>query len=273
MRPKKRLGQHFLINEGAIGAICDVALASPARLILEIGPGQGALTGHLLKSGRPLWAIELDSDACQLLRQRCSGAANFNVLHGDAVSVELPTAASVCVVGNLPYNAATAILTRFLLESVPWERMVLMFQLEVGQKLTGRPGEKNYGPLSVLAQSAANIRTLIKLGPGSFSPPPKVDSIVLLFEPKPGAPTPDERRAMLSVLHRSFAHRRKTIANNWSSFLSGQQINSVCSAVGISASSRAETIAPPKWVEIARCLLRYVFRMEKNLTESSVQGV
>jgi len=251
-RPKKRLGQHFLINEGAIGSICDVALASSASAILEIGPGRGALTGYLLKSWRPLWAVELDSDACQLLEHRYGSAANFNILHGDAVSVDLPEATSLCVVGNLPYNAATAILTRFLVEPVPWERMVMMFQLEVGQKLMGHPGEKNYGPLSVLAQSVANMKTVVKLGPGSFAPPPKVDSIVLLFEPKSDAPTLDERRAMLSMLHSSFAHRRKTIANNWSSVLSDAQINSICSTTGISASSRAEAIAPPKWLEIAR---------------------
>jgi 16S rRNA (adenine1518-N6/adenine1519-N6)-dimethyltransferase len=250
--PKKRFGQHFLINEGAVSTICGAALASPAPLIIEIGPGHGAITGSLLNDGRPLWAVELDADVCQLLSQRYGGVTNFNLLRGDAISVELPIAVCVCVVGNLPYNAATAILTRFLLEPIPWERMVLMFQLEVGQKLIGRPGEKSYGPLSVLAQTAANLKTLIKLGPNSFDPPPKVDSIVLTFEPRPDRPSPAERKMMLSILHSSFAHRRKTIANNWSSFLSVQQINSICSDVGVSPSSRAEAIAPGKWVEIAR---------------------
>jgi 16S rRNA (adenine1518-N6/adenine1519-N6)-dimethyltransferase len=198
--------------------------------------------------------VELDSDACQLLSQQYGGAPNFHLIHGDAVSVDLPNADSLCIVGNLPYNAATAILTRFLIEPVPWERMVLMFQLEVGQKLTGRPGEKSYGPLSVLAQSAANLQTLIKLGAGSFSPPPMVDSIVLLFEPKPDAPALDERKAMLSLLRRSFACRRKTIANNWSSFLSPQQIHAICDATGISPASRAESLPPSMWVEMARYL-------------------
>jgi 16S rRNA (adenine1518-N6/adenine1519-N6)-dimethyltransferase len=252
LRHKKRLGQHFLTNEGAVRAICGATLASPAPLIIEIGPGHGAITGSLLNDGRPLWAVELDVDACQLLGQRYGGAPNFNILRGDAVSVELPVAASVCVVGNLPYNAATAILTRFLIEPVPWERMVLMFQLEVGQKLMGRPGEKSYGPLSVLAQTTANLKTLIKLGPNSFAPPPCVDSIVLLFEPRPDAPSLAERKSMLSILRRSFARRRKTLGNNWSSFLSAQQIDSICNTAGISASSRAEAIPPAKWVEIAR---------------------
>jgi len=257
LKPKKRLGQHFLINLGAIKTICDAAVpgfatASPAFAIFEIGPGQGALTGHLLKYGRPLFAVELDSDACQLLRQIYGGEPNFHLIHGDAVSVELPEADKLSIVGNLPYNAATAILTRFLLEPIPWERMVLMFQLEVGQKLMGHPGEKSYGPLSVLAQSAANMKTVIKLGAGSFNPAPNVDSIVLLFEPKIDAPTPGERKAMLSILHRSFAHRRKTIANNWSSFLSPKQIQTICDKTDIPPTARAENVSPSKWVEIAR---------------------
>lgn len=250
--PKKHLGQHFLINQGAVGVICETALASKASAMLEIGPGRGVLTDRLIRDGRPLWAVELDPDACKLLIQRYDGYGNFNLLQGDAVSIDLPTTDSLCIVGNLPYNTATAILTRLLMGHIPWERLVLMFQLEVGQKLMGNPGQKAYGPLSVLAQNLANMKTLIKLGTGSFSPPPKVESIVLLFEPKPDPPTLDERKALLSILHRSFAHRRKTIANNWSLFLSSYEINSLCESCGISTTSRAEVIPPEKWMEIAR---------------------
>ena len=111
---------------------------------------------------------------------------HFHLLQGDAVQVPLPEGPPWSVVGNLPYNAATAILTRFLVEPIPWERMVLMFQLEVGQKLLGKPGEKDYGPLSILAQLTTRMTRLMKLGPGAFRPAPKVDSVVLLFEPRPG---------------------------------------------------------------------------------------
>jgi len=127
-----------------------------------------------------------------------------------------------------------------------------MFQLEVGQKLLGAPGGKAYGPLSVLAQSVAHVKALLRLGPGSFAPPPKVDSAVLLFEPKAGAPPPGERRAMLSLLRASFAHRRKTIANNWSPFLAEGRVASICAAAGVSPKSRAEEVPPAAWVEMAR---------------------
>jgi 16S rRNA (adenine1518-N6/adenine1519-N6)-dimethyltransferase len=249
-RPKKRLGQHFLINQGAIEAICGAALASRAPAILEIGPGRGALTGRLLEDGRPLTAVELDADARRLLGARFGGAPNFTLLHGDAAAAGLPPG-PCCVVGNLPYNAATAILARFLLGAALWERMVLMFQLEVGQKLLGRPGEKAYGPLSVLAQTVADARALLKLGPGSFRPRPKVDSMVLVFEPRADAPPPAERAAMLSLLHAAFARRRKTLANNLSRLMPEGRIAAVCAAAGVSPGARAEDVPPAAWRAMA----------------------
>jgi 16S rRNA (adenine1518-N6/adenine1519-N6)-dimethyltransferase len=251
LRPKKNLGQHFLVNTSAIKTICDAALASPALAILEIGPGQGALTQYLLEDDRPLWGIELDIDACKELSLRYANIPNFHLLQGDALDVDFPNADSLSIVGNLPYNKATAILTRLLLEPIPWERMTLMFQMEVGQKLVGKPGERSYGPLSVLAQSVARLTTLIKLGPSCFSPRPRVDSIVLTFDPKPDAPNCDERKSLLSMLHRSFTHRRKTLANNWSSFMSSRQIDAMCNATGISPGCRAEAIPVETWLALA----------------------
>ncbi|MDR2561981.1 MAG: 16S rRNA (adenine(1518)-N(6)/adenine(1519)-N(6))-dimethyltransferase RsmA [Holophagales bacterium] len=251
VRPKKHFGQHFLANAGAASAICNAALASEASAILEIGPGRGALTDILVKDGRPLWALELDSDVCQFLGERYKDTPNFHLLQGDAKSADLPQAESLCIVGNLPYNAATAILTRLLTERVPWERMALMFQLEVGQKLMGRPGEKSYGPLSVLVQVATSMETIAKLGPGSFSPKPKVDSITILFKPKADALSIEKRVALLDILHKSFAFRRKTLANNWGNFLPSEKIAAICDGAEISASSRAEAVAPEKWIEIA----------------------
>jgi 16S rRNA (adenine1518-N6/adenine1519-N6)-dimethyltransferase len=168
-------------------------------------------------------------------------------------------------VGNLPYNAATAILTRFLLEPIPWDRLVLMFQLEVGQKLMGKPGEKAYGPLSILAQLTCRMTRLLKLGPGSFHPPPKVDSVVLLFEPKPGALPQTDRKALLDLLHRSFAHRRKTLANNWSGMLDPATTRAILAAEGLDPSIRAEAVPPTKWVELLACL------ESLNLRDSSIK--
>ena len=252
LRPKKAFGQNFLVNEGAIGVIVASALASSAPRLLEIGPGPGVLTQRLLVDGRPLWAVELDPEACDLLQGRFGDNPAFHLLPGDAVRVPLPEGEPWSVVGNLPYNAATPILARLLIEEVPWDRMVLMFQLEVAQKLMGVPHTKAYGPLSVLSQLCCRLTRLVKLGPGSFRPAPKVDSAVVLFEPRAEAPTPWERRALLTVLHRSFAHRRKTLANNWQGALSAEAL----ARVGLASALRAEVIPPAAWLSATRTLLK-----------------
>ena len=245
--PKKRFGQHFLVQASAIRAITEAALAARAPQLLEIGPGPGVLTGPLLADGRPLWAVELDPDAVAVLERRFQGIAHFHPVQGDAVRVPLDLPGPLSVVGNLPYNAATAILTRFLVADLPWERMVFMFQLEVGRKLLGRPGEKDYGPLSVLAQLTCRLTRLLQLGPGAFRPPPKVDSAVLLFEPRPGALAVGQRRAFLAFLHTSFAHRRKTLANNWHGLFDPERGQEILAEAGLSAAIRAEAVPPDVW--------------------------
>jgi 16S rRNA (adenine1518-N6/adenine1519-N6)-dimethyltransferase len=251
LRPKKAFGQNFLVNEGAIATIVGSTLASQAPRLLEIGPGPGVLTERLLADGRPLWAVDLDPEACELLRVRFAGMPHFHLLQGDAVRLPLPVGESWSVVGNLPYNAATPILARLLTEDIAWDRMVLMFQLEVAQKLMGVPSTKAYGPLSVLAQLCARLTRLVKLGPGSFRPAPKVDSAVVQFEPRQDAPSLAERCALLTVMHRSFAHRRKTLANNWQGMLSAEALT----GVGLASTLRAEVIAPAVWLDATRRLM------------------
>jgi len=247
LQPKKSFGQNFLVQRSAIDGIVRTALASPASRLLEIGPGPGVLTEGLLQDGRGLWAVDLDPEACELLARRFGEHPHFHLIHGDAVRVALPGGAPWSIVGNLPYNAATAILTRFLLEDVPWERMVLMFQLEVGQKLLGKPSEKAYGPLSILAQLSARMTRLMKLGPGAFRPAPKVDSAVLVFEALPGALELSRRGALLALLHRSFAHRRKTLLNNWQSILEPLAAASILESENLPSTIRAEAIPPSRW--------------------------
>jgi 16S rRNA (adenine1518-N6/adenine1519-N6)-dimethyltransferase len=252
LRAKKAFGQNFLVSEGAIRTIVGAALASPAGRILEIGPGPGVLTAPLLADGRPLWAVDLDPEAVDLLRGKFADKPNFHILLGDAVQVGFPDAGEGgegpwSVVGNLPYNAATPILTRFLTEPIPWERLVFMFQLEVAQKLQGRPGEKAYGPLSVLSQLCCRLTRLVKLGPGAFRPAPKVDSAVLQFDPLPDALPLEDRRLLLKLLHRSFGHRRKTLSNNWQGWADAAQAEALLAPLGLSPSLRAEAVPPTAW--------------------------
>jgi 16S rRNA (adenine1518-N6/adenine1519-N6)-dimethyltransferase len=251
-RPKKSFGQNFLVQRSAIQGIIQAALASKAERLIEIGPGKGVLTAPLLEDGRPLWAVELDIEACDHLQERFGHLTHFHLLHGDAVRIALPEGGQCCVVGNLPYNAATAILGRFLLEPIPWERLVFMFQLEVAQKILGKPGEKSYGPISVIAQVSCGLTRLMKLGPSAFNPPPKVDSAVILFERRSGAPDPQSLRQLQRLLFRGFAHRRKTLANNWQGWLPSELIQEILMAAGLPPTIRAEAIAPQGWLTIKK---------------------
>ncbi|MDP2877605.1 MAG: 16S rRNA (adenine(1518)-N(6)/adenine(1519)-N(6))-dimethyltransferase RsmA [Holophaga sp.] len=250
LTPKKNFGQNFLVQQSAISAILQQSLASPAPALLEIGPGPGTLTEGLLGDGRPLWAVDLDPEAIAFLADRFRTCGHFHLFHGDAVQVALPEGGPWSVVGNLPYNAATPILTRFLLEPIPWERMVLMFQLEVGQKILGKPGTKEFGPLSVLAQLCCRVTRLMKLGPGAFRPSPKVDSVVLRFDPRPDAPSFETRRELLILLHRSFAHRRKTLSNNWQGLVDGERTAEILESLNLPGQVRAEAVPVEAWMEL-----------------------
>ncbi len=244
LRAKKAFGQHFLTRREAIRTIVAAALRCPAPALLEIGPGGGAITSPLLEDGRPVHALELDEEAGMVLRERFANLPNFHLVMGDATSLALPGPGPWSIVGNLPYNAATAILTRFLVEDIPWRKMVLMFQLEVGQKLLGKPSEKQYGPLSVLAQLTARMSRVMKLGPEAFSPRPKVDSIVLAFEPLEVPPPLELRPAFLAWLHRSFGHRRKTLSNNWTGAIPPEVVRGILEVEGLNPAIRAEALTP-----------------------------
>lgn len=252
LKAKKSLGQNFLVNRGAVTRILDAALSCPAERILEIGPGPGALTAGLAADGRSLVAVDLDPEAIALLEHCYAGQAHVVFRLGDAVTAPLPSDLDLVVVGNLPYNAATAILTRLLVEDLPWRRMVLMFQLEVGQKILGLPGTKAYGPLSILAQACSRPTRLLKLGPGSFDPAPKVDSAVLLFEPLPAALPVAERAGFLEFLHRSFAHRRKTLFNNWHAWMDADQARGLLEAQGLPPAVRPEAVTVAQWLGLWR---------------------
>ncbi len=246
-KAKKSFGQHFLVQPSAVKAIVDTALASKAEALLEIGPGPGVLTAGLLADGRPLHAVELDPVACAHLRERFAEQPHFHLIPGDAVQALLPEVASWSVAGNLPYNVSTAILGRFLLEPIPWTRLTFMFQLEVAQRVMGKPGEKNYGPISILSQLVCRTTRLLRLGPGAFSPPPKVDSAVVVFDPKPDAPDLETRRRLRKLLYRSFGQRRKTLANNWHGLFDTETTIAILAAEGLDGRIRAEAIPPALW--------------------------
>lgn len=248
--PKRSFGQNYLVNPSAIEVIVRETLESPAPEVLEIGPGRGALTQALLRDGRPVHAIEMDPEHHAYLATTLAACPHFHLHQGDAVSLPLPARGPFSVVGNLPYHVATAILTRFLLEEIPWERLVFMFQKEVGDKLLGEASDKAYGPLSILLQLCTQARTLLHLKAGSFWPVPKIDSVVLTLRPRQPSLTLIQRHHLRTWLHVSFAHRRKTLRNNWQGHPHEDRFLRALEAVGVSDQSRAESITPELWARL-----------------------
>ncbi|MCP4804351.1 MAG: ribosomal RNA small subunit methyltransferase A [Proteobacteria bacterium] len=250
---RKRFGQNFLVNPHAVKRIVRLSKAGPGQKVLEIGPGLGALTRELLATGCDLRAVELDRDLAAHLREELP---EVTLVQGDAMKVTLDEMApgdgwSVCA--NLPYNVSTRILRRLIVEP-RFERLVLMFQKEVADRLSARPQTKAYGSLSVVIQAYAHPRVAIKLGPKDFHPKPKIDSAVVLFERRP-VPLLNgcELAHFEKVVRGGFSHRRKTLVNAlaglWSKDVARQALEST---VGLGR--RAEELDVTSWGKLAAAL-------------------
>ncbi|MGA7615539.1 MAG: 16S rRNA (adenine(1518)-N(6)/adenine(1519)-N(6))-dimethyltransferase RsmA [Thermoanaerobaculia bacterium] len=208
-RPRKKWGQNFLRNQGAVRKIVDALDAPPDELVLEIGPGEGALTRRLAELRNPLRVIEIDPDLAAKISAELG--ARIDVVEGDATTVDLPTVPFTAV-GNLPYNVGTPILRR-VVRSEALRRAVFMLQKEVADRITAAPGEESYGFLTLAVRIYADARRLMILEPSSFHPRPKVRSAVVVIdrlERRLETP-PQELEGLIST---SFRMPRKKLLNN-----------------------------------------------------------
>jgi 16S rRNA (adenine1518-N6/adenine1519-N6)-dimethyltransferase len=237
--PKKKWGQHFLRNHAAVEKIAAAVEPQADEIVLEIGPGEGVLTGDLIALGRPVVALEIDPDLAVKLKQRFGEA--IEIRNEDAVDAELPDR-PYRAVGNLPYNAGTPILRRVIADP-NCRRAVFMLQKEVADRLVAAPDTDPYGFLSLYRQLYSNARILLKLGPKSFHPRPKVDSAVVVLDPKVRDYQSDPQ-ALHDLVSASFRMRRKKLVNNligWRE-LQREQIIASMVAAGINPDARAETL-------------------------------
>ncbi len=248
MRPVKALGQHFLRDPEVLADIA--ALADPARAtrVVEIGPGEGALTAFLVGHGTPVLALEKDPRALEVLGERFGDAVEVTL--GDATGPDLDALAGVdgaVIVGNLPYNVGSMILRRLLALPPTWRRAVLMFQKEVAARVVAGENSRIYGIPSVLTRARARAWLVREVPPSAFEPPPKVDSAVILLEPlaEPLVP-PAEFAAFERFLDRAFAMRRKTLGN----VLKAEKAQ--LESLGIDPTRRAETLSPEDFVRLWR---------------------
>jgi len=240
MRPKKKWGQNFLRNRGAVEKIVAAIEPAPDELVLEIGPGEGALTDKVLALPNRVIALEIDPDLAARLRAKYGD--RLEIRNEDAVDAELP-ATPFRAVGNLPYNVGTPILRRIIAEP-SCRRAVFMLQKEVADRIVAKPGSDPYGYLTLYVAAYASAKTLMTLDPRSFYPPPKVRSAVVVLDPHdPGLISP--REELLDLVSASFRMRRKKLVNNlttWRDHTREQVLEAMVQA-DIDVDARAETLS------------------------------
>ncbi|MBZ5624515.1 MAG: 16S rRNA (adenine(1518)-N(6)/adenine(1519)-N(6))-dimethyltransferase RsmA [Acidobacteriia bacterium] len=210
--PRKKLGQHFLIKGSILERIAAAACPVPADLVIEIGPGRGALTEKLLKRAARVIALEIDPYLAAHVRQRFAGDPRLEVVEGDVLATDLSQWGPAAIAGNLPYYITSPILERTARRN--FTRAVFLIQREVAQRLVAGPGTRDYGFLTVQTALFASVRRLFDVKPSAFHPPPKVDSSVVLLEPRHADLGIADADAFVGFIGRCFHHKRKTIRNN-----------------------------------------------------------
>lgn len=215
LAPRKSLGQHFLRDQRAADRIVQALQAQRDEQVVEIGPGEGALTGRLLQLyGQKLRCLEVDARAVDLLR-RAFPAHSACFVETDCLHFDFSTlpAPNLLLVGNLPYNISSQILFLVLELHARVRRCVFMLQLEVAQRIAAQPGSRQYGILSVLLQAHYHASILLTLPPGAFTPPPKVNSAVLVLERGQNRIESVDEVTFSHVVKAAFNQRRKTLRN------------------------------------------------------------
>lgn len=212
----RKLGQHFLKDENALAAIAEAACGTGVGRVIEIGPGRGALTRHLLPRTRDLHAVELDSALLPYLESEFRQYPQFHLHHGDVLSTDLTHWGAAVITGNLPYYITSPIIERYLLLGPEFDRAVFLVQKEVADRLRAGPGSRDYGYLSVHVQLFCTVELVCNVPAGAFWPPPKVDSAAVRLLRR--SSILDNAGPLLKLMSRSFAHKRKTLRNNLRAF-------------------------------------------------------
>jgi len=252
--PRKRFGQNFLHDPAIIDRIVRVIHPQPTDNLVEIGPGQGAITAPLLRAAGKLTVVELDRDLIEPLQTLCKDSGELTIHNADALSFdfcEINRTERLRVVGNLPYNISTPLLFHLLDQHHCIKDMHFMLQKEVVARMAASPGNGQYGRLSVMLQYRCSVNPLFDIGPGAFNPPPKVSSSFVRLEPYRTPPVKISDESIFATLVRqAFSQRRKTLRNTLRKLLNADQITSL----GIDPTARAETLDLQAFAALANYL-------------------
>lgn len=258
LRTKKRLGQHFLIDDNVVGRIMALANVSGSEVVAEVGPGIGTLTVALCEAAGAVVAVEKDDDLAPVLAETTAHCPRLRVIHADALHVSAaelaaPFGGPHALVANLPYAVAATVVLRFFEDIDTMSQATVMVQSEVAQRMAARPGTKEYGAYTVKLRLFAQPAGRFTVPPGCFLPPPRVDSAVIRLDRVAQSHPPLVLASAAKVADAAFAQRRKTIRNSLRSTMGvpAELVDAALAHAHIDGAVRAETLEPEAFIELA----------------------
>ncbi|MEN9222420.1 MAG: 16S rRNA (adenine(1518)-N(6)/adenine(1519)-N(6))-dimethyltransferase RsmA [Thermostichus sp. BF3_bins_97] len=260
--PRKRFGQHWLkdasVHEAILGAARLDKPQAGADWVLEIGPGTGQLTQRLLARGVKVLAVEIDRDLCRLLQKRFADQPHFHLLEGDFLRLPLPIQPRL-LVANIPYNLTSPILGKVLGSPAhpvtQFERIVLLVQKELADRLGAVPGSKAYGAMSLRTRYLADCELICKVPRTAFKPAPNVESAVIRLTPRPAPIPARDPRWFNQLIQQGFSTRRKKLANALGGLVERQAVSAALAQLNLNPDARAEELDLPDWLALSDLLL------------------
>jgi len=257
-RHRPKLGQHFLSDTRYCGRLADALELGADELVIEIGPGHGAVTGLLASRARAVAAVEVDPELVEELRGKFQQVPNVEIIHRDILLTDLGeicrsySADRCCVFGNLPYYITSPIIHHVLGFANRVGTMGLLVQREVADRLVAQPGSRDYGYLTVFTRLHSSARVVLQIPPGAFSPPPKVRSSFVRFEMRADGPhvSPEDEPEFLRFLKQAFVYKRKKLRNCLSPVYPRQAVEQELERWRLPEGVRAEQLSPEQLVAV-----------------------
>jgi 16S rRNA (adenine1518-N6/adenine1519-N6)-dimethyltransferase len=260
--PKKRLGQHFLVDRNILNKVVRTAEVGKGDVVVEVGPGPGEMTRALARLVKHVIAVEIDPQLVEILKKRLTDCPNVEVVKSDILKVDFKGLCQkegqpIKVVANLPYQISTPLLFRFIEAKEAFSTLTLMLQREVAERMAAPSGGKEYGPLSIFVQMFLDVSIRFFIKPSAFFPPPKIESAVvhMVWKEKPRVEQKDEEW-FKKVVRACFGYRRKTLLNalKHSELFLHESPESKMERAGIDPQRRPETLSIGEFVRLAEAL-------------------
>jgi 16S rRNA (adenine1518-N6/adenine1519-N6)-dimethyltransferase len=267
-KARKQFAQHWLRSEKALNKIVATACLQPQDSLLEIGPGTGILTRQLLPQVQSLVAVEIDRDLCDLLAKKLGSIEKFLLLQGDFLNLDLEANLAAFpnfqkpkkVVANIPYNITGPILEK-LLGTIsqpnlnPFDLIVLLVQKEVAERLSAKPGSRNFGALTIRVQYLAECEFICDVPAKAFSPPPNVDSAVVRLRPRLLETQANDPKYLETIVKVGFSSKRKMLKNNLKSLIESDRLCPLLEQLKVNPQSRGEDLSVKQWVALSNILI------------------